>query len=137
MDGAVFTVPIQVRWRDLDAFEHVNNAVYASWIEVARAELWRARFGGLEPHDIPFVIARLEIEYRRPVALYDRVEIGIGVAEVRGSSFTFTYRIEANGALAATARTVQAVVDGTTGRPVRIAPAMRATLETLRDPSGG
>jgi acyl-CoA thioester hydrolase len=131
MEGFAYEVPIQVRWRDLDAFAHVNNAVFASWIEVARAELWRDRFGGRQALDIPFVIARLEIDYRRPVELYDRVVIGVRAAAVRGSSFAFEYRIEAGGELAATARTVQACVDPDSGRPVRIPAALRSRLETF------
>lgn len=136
MEGFPFAVPIQVRWRDLDAFDHVNNAVYASWIEIARAELWRHHFGGRASRDIPFVIARLEIDYQRPVALYDRVEVGLRVAQVRGSSFAFEYRVEAEGRLAATARTVQALVDAASGRPVRIPPDLRSGLEALGAATG-
>ena len=137
MEGFGYEVPIQVRWRDLDAFAHVNNAVFASWIEVARAELWRDRFGGREALDIPFVVARLEIDYRRPVGLYDRVVVGVRAADVRGSSFAFEYRIESEGELAAAARTVLACVDRDSGRPVRIPAALRSKLETFAADGGG
>ena len=128
MEGYPFATPIQVRWRDLDAFAHVNNAVFASWIEVARAELWRQRFDGHEAHDIPFVIARLEIDYRRPVELYDEVEVGLRPRDVHASSFTFDYRIEAAGRLAAEATTVQVCIRAETGRPVRVPEWLRDKL---------
>jgi acyl-CoA thioester hydrolase len=131
MEGYPFSVPIQVRWRDLDAFEHVNNAVYASWIEVARAELWRQRFGGRGARDIPFVIARLEIDFRRPVALYDEVRVGLRAADVRATSFAFEYRVEAGGRHAADARTVQVCVRPDSGRPVRVPGDLRRGLESL------
>lgn len=131
MDGYPYSCPIQVRWRDLDAFAHVNNAVFASWVEVARAELWRDLFGGREALDIPFVIVRLEVDYRRPVGLYDRVVVGVRATDLRGSSFAFEYRVEADGHAAATARTVQAFVDPERGRAVRIPAELRARLEAF------
>ncbi len=129
--GFPFSVPIQVRWRDVDAFEHVNNAVYASWLEVARTELWRQRFAGRSVRDIPFVIARLEIDFRSPVALYEEVRIGLRAADVRATSFAFEYRIEAGDRHAADARTVQVCVRPDSGRPVRVPDALRRTLESL------
>jgi len=132
MDGYPFVCPIQVRWRDLDAFGHVNNATFASYMEVARSEVWRERFGGREALDIPFFVKRLEIDYRQPVSLYDEVRVWLRVGEVRGASITFEYLIEAGGAVAAAAVTLLASVDNTTGRPRRINPDLRATLNALR-----
>ena len=65
MDGFEFSCPIQVRWRDLDAFSHVNNSVIASYIEQARSEVWRQRFGGREAMDVPFFVKQLEIENQK------------------------------------------------------------------------
>jgi len=48
MDGYLFACPIQVRWRDVDALGHVNNATIVTYLETARTELWRERFGGGE-----------------------------------------------------------------------------------------
>jgi acyl-CoA thioester hydrolase len=132
MHGFPFSIPIQVRWRDLDAFAHVNNATFATYLEMARAEVWRQRFGGREAMDIPFFVKRLEIDYRRPVGLYDEVVVWLRVGEIRGASFSFEFAVTANGELAAEATTVLACVDNRTGRPVRMAPDLRATLETLR-----
>lgn len=134
MEGYLFETRIQVRWRDLDPFGHVNNAAFASYVEVARAELWRHRFHGTSAEDIPFVIARLEIDYRRPLELYDEVVVGLRTADLRGSSFAFEYRIEANGELAAEARTVQVCLGPDRRRPVRVPAELRARLERLAGP---
>jgi acyl-CoA thioester hydrolase len=132
MDGYSFSCPIQVRWRDLDAFAHVNNATFATYLELARTEVWRQRFGGREAMDIPFFVTRLEIDYRRPVGLYDQVVVWLRVGEIRGASFSFEFAIEASGELAAEALTVLACVDNRSGRPTRMDPDLRATLETLQ-----
>jgi acyl-CoA thioester hydrolase len=126
-----YVCPIQVRWRDLDAFSHVNNAVFVTYLEVARAELWKDRFGGTEAGDIPFVIARVEMDYRRPIGLYEQVEVGLRVCEVAGASFELEYRIEADGALAAQARTVQVCIRPESGRPVRVPDQLRQGLAEL------
>ena len=127
-----FVCPIQVRWRDLDAFGHVNNATFASYVEMARTAVWRQRFGGREAMDIPFFVKRLEIDFRRPVGLYDEVRVWLRVGEIRGASFTFEYLIRANDTTAAEAVTTLACVDNITGKPVRMPAALRATLVTLQ-----
>jgi acyl-CoA thioester hydrolase len=132
MDGYPFVCPIQVRWRDLDAFAHVNNATFATFLEIARTAVWRECFGGREAMDIPFFVRRLEIDYKNAVKLYDDVRVGVRVGEVKGASFTFEYLVEAHGIAVAEAVTLLACVDTTTGRPRRIDPGLRATLESLQ-----
>ncbi len=127
-----FVCSIQVRWRDLDAFAHVNNAVFASYLEVARTEVWRQRFAGRPTMEIPFFVRRLEIDFKRPVSLEDEVRVWLRVGEIRGASFDFEYLVEANGSVAAVASTTLASVDAASGRPVRIAEDLRAILATLQ-----
>lgn len=132
MDGYPFSCPIQVRWRDLDAFGHVNNATFASYLEMARTEAWTALFGGRDALGIPFFVKRLEINYRRPIGLEDEVRVWLRVGETRGASFTFEYVVEAGEKVAAEAMTLLACVDKKTGRPVPIEASVQATLEKLR-----
>lgn len=132
MDGYPFSCPIQVRWRDLDAFGHVNNATFASYLEMARTEAWATLFGGRDALGIPFFVKRLEIDYKRPISLDDEVRVWLRVGETRGASFTFEYLVEAGGVVAAEAITLLACVDKKIGRPVPIEASVRATLETLR-----
>ena len=132
MENYPYICPIQVRWRDLDAFAHVNNAVFASYLEMARTRVFSDRFGGREAMEVPFFVTRLEIGYRRSIKLYDEVQIGIRVGWIKGASFTFEYRIEANGKTAAEAVTTLACVDNTTGSVVRLTPGLRKILESLQ-----
>jgi acyl-CoA thioester hydrolase len=121
-----------VRWRDLDAFGHVNNATFASYLEIARTEVWTTLFGGREALGIPFFVRRLEIDYRRPIPLDAEVRVWLRVGEIRGASFVFEYLVEMGGQVAAEATTLLACVDNRTGRPERLDPDVRATLESLR-----
>ena len=132
MEGYPFSCPIQVRWRDLDAFGHVNNATFASYLEMARTDAWTVLFGGRNALAIPFFVKRLEIDYRRPIGLEDKVRVWLRVGETRGASFTFEYVVEVGEEIAAEAVTRLACVDKTTGRPVPIEAGVRAKLETLR-----
>lgn len=128
MNDLPFVTTIQVRWRDIDAKNHVNNATIVTYLETARTELWRQRFGG--GVDIPYVVARVEVDYRRQITIDDDVRIGLWVEDLKGASYVFAYRIEVDEILAAEARTLMAHV-GPSGRPTRIGPEMRANLEAL------
>jgi acyl-CoA thioester hydrolase len=132
VDGYPFSCPIQVRWRDLDAFGHVNNATFASYLEMARTEVWAKLFGGRKALGIPFFVKKLEIDYKRPIALEGDVRVWLRAGEIRGASFVFEYLVEAGNEVAAEATTLLACVDNRTGRPMRIEPEVRATLESLR-----
>jgi acyl-CoA thioester hydrolase len=132
MDGYPFSCPIQVRWRDLDAFGHVNNATFASYLETARTEAWIQLFGGRDALQIPFFVKSLEIDYRRPVGLEEDVRVWLRIGEIRGASFVFEYVVESGGEVAAEATTRLACVDKSTGRPVPIDPDVRETLQTLQ-----
>jgi acyl-CoA thioester hydrolase len=132
MDNYPFSCPIQVRWRDLDAFGHVNNATFASYLELARTEVWTRLLDDREALAIPFFVKRLEIDYRRPVGLDEDVRVWLRVGGIRGASFVFEYAVEAGGEVAALATTRLACVDRLTGRPVPIDPEVRESLEKLR-----
>ncbi len=132
MEGYPFSCPIQVRWRDLDAFGHVNNATFASYLEMARTVVWMRLLGGRDALAIPFFVRRLEIDFKRPIALDDEVRVWLRVGQIRGASFIFEYAIEAAGEVAAEAITLLACVDSRTGRPVPIDPEVRETLATLQ-----
>ena len=131
MIGYPHVSKISVRWRDLDAFRHVNNAAIVTYLEMARSDLWREFFGGVDAMDIPFVIAKLEVDYLHPIKLYDRVLVGLRAAEVTRSTFAFEYLIESQDRKAAIARTLQVCVRHETGRPVRVPDSIRRTLAGL------
>lgn len=119
-----FTTSIEVRWSDCDAFGHVNNAVYLTYLEQARFAYWHEVLP-----DMPFpgmILARIEIDYRAQAFPGDRLEVRAAVTELRNSSFWTDYEIvRADGTLVALARSAQVFFDYTTQKPLPIDPRFR------------
>lgn len=120
-------IPIQVRFRDTDAMGHVNNAVYLSYLELARMEYWKNLFGLQEFDKVDFILARLEIDYRVPVKLGDSISVYIRMTEMGGSSFKFEYAVveEKTSKVMTTALTVQAFYDYSKGKVKRAEESVR------------
>lgn len=123
---------IQVRFRDLDPMNHVNNAVYATYLEQARAGYYRDVVG--EPLEtIDTVLARLEIDFRRPITADDDVVVAIERPTLGTSSVTMEYEVRAvdgdDERVAATATTVQVLVDDETGESRQLPEEWRRRIE--------
>jgi acyl-CoA thioester hydrolase len=79
---------IEIRWRDMDAFGHVNNAVFLTYLEECRDELMAEALGAIGTVD-DFVLARVAIDFRRSLTQSDDEVIvrchltGLGRASVR------------------------------------------------------
>ena len=76
-----------VRFRDLDALGHVNNAVYLTYFESARIAYWlhatkRTGLGALD-----MILARAEVDFRAPLAYGESIEIAVGCTSIGRSSF--------------------------------------------------
>ncbi len=123
---------IQTRYRDIDGMGHVNNAVYASYLEAARQGYYRDVIGK-RLDEVDTVIVELHIEYEAPIELDQRVEVAVQIDELGGSSITKAYEIRADGDIAATARTTQVVIDRESGSAVPIPNKWRRRIEENRD----
>jgi acyl-CoA thioester hydrolase len=136
-DRYVFACPL--RWSDMDAYGHVNNARFLTLYEEARVALMfvGARAQGLSSFADGVVIARHEIDYLRPVD-YDTageatpppyVRIEMWVEDVRAARFTIAYELFCDETLAGRARSVLVPYDLANGRPRRLDPRERAFLD--------
>jgi acyl-CoA thioester hydrolase len=121
-----FTASVPVRYRDLDPLGHVNNAVYASYMEQARTAYLQELLD-TPPADIQAVIAHLELDYRRPIEGDDDVEVALATTDLGRSSVTMTYEIRADDAVAATGETVMVAVDEAKGS-VALPASVRSTI---------
>ena len=109
-----------VRWDDLDAFGHVNNAVYLTYAQEARF----AWSGILE-----MVVARAEVDFIAPIYDGDTfLDIELWVSAIGNSSFTMTYEIKMKGELVARVKTVQVTVNMGTKKSSPISDEQRAFL---------
>ncbi|MFB1063297.1 acyl-CoA thioesterase [Natrinema sp. H-ect4] len=120
---AEFTVDVPVRFRDLDPMNHVNHAVYASYLEAGRTAYLEA-VAGLESEEISFVIVDLQISYERPITNGDEPTVALSVTRLGDSSCTMSYEIRVDGDVAATAETTIVHIDPDTERPSPIPDVM-------------
>ncbi|MBN1219680.1 MAG: acyl-CoA thioesterase [Anaerolineae bacterium] len=133
MEGFRHIWPIEVRFRDLDAFGHVNNAVILTYVETARLRYLldldlRQPGGGW--NNIPFILAHLNCDFRKPVHYGQTVEVGSRTVEIRRSSLKMEHRVEADGELVAEGYGIIVHYDYPAGCSVPILPELRAKIES-------
>jgi acyl-CoA thioester hydrolase len=131
--GARHEKEIAIRWRDLDGLRHVNNAVYATYLEEARDALFEHVLPGATFLD--YVLVRVAIDFRRELRLEDRrVLVSCAVERVGRASVTLREEIRTvAGELAAESEAVIVARDRESGRSRPLADAERAALEASRD----
>jgi acyl-CoA thioester hydrolase len=121
---------IEIRWRDLDGFGHVNNAVFLTYVEECRDEFLQRHL-----HDPPeqgeYMLVRVAIDYRSQITMGDDfVEAEVGITRVGRTSVTLHERIYA-GPERRLAAEIEAVVvryDWETGSSRPLDPAVAAAL---------
>lgn len=125
--------PVQVRFRDLDAMGHVNNAVYLTYLEMGRLAYYRELMGLKRPSDFNFILAHVSIDFRSPVALGETVYVGVRVTRVGRKSFQFAYELREgeSARLIAEATSVQVMYDYQHQKPVPIPDEFRRRLEAF------
>lgn len=128
MDGFPFVYRDDVRFRDLDGLGHVNNAVYLTYMESARIAFLASLGAGSDPQG-SMILARMEVDFRSPVALGESVEVGVRASRLGTKSFDLDYEVRANGRLAAEGRSVLVGYDYTRGESVEIPVEWREWLE--------
>jgi acyl-CoA thioester hydrolase len=103
-----FSYDVAVRWSDMDAYGHVNNARFLTLYEEARVAMFfvGARAQGLTSFEEGIVISRHEIDYLRPVDYGEAVRIDLWISELRAASFTVAYELFDEGVLASRAKSV-------------------------------
>ena len=121
---------IEIRWRDQDAYGHVNNAVYLTYLEEVRDE-WLERALGDAGDAWGYVTARVAIDFRRELTQDDDAIVArLWLTRIGTSSVTTREEIvTVGGELAAEAEAVLVARDSETGRSRPLSDAERAALE--------
>jgi YbgC/YbaW family acyl-CoA thioester hydrolase len=132
----MFETDIPLRFRDLDAMGHVNNAVTLTFIEIGRLRFFAEVLGVKRVEDIGFILAETICRYRIPILLQDEVRIRMHVTDVSRSSFRFRYELfdPGDGRIFADAETVQVGYDYEKGIP---RPFPQEVLEKIGEYIGG
>lgn len=127
--------PLEIRFSDLDAMGHVNNAVFFTYFEEARKNVFFERLRTPERPTFNFILAKSTCDYKVPLLLEDRADIEIWVGDTGNKSFTIRYRIldRANpGKIYATGESVLVSYDYVADKSVPIDADMRARLESMK-----
>ncbi len=125
-------VPIDVRFRDLDAMGHVNNAVYLTYFEMARVAYQQAITPGRKVR-FSFILASATVNYLAPVSMGERLTAHLRVSHIGAKSFDYEYLIinEKTGLAVASGSTVQVSYDYTKQKTAEISPEFRQTVEAF------
>jgi len=124
--------PIAIRWRDLDAFNHVNNSNFLTFLEEARLQ-WLKRVPGtwFDETMMPVLVAS-HINYRRPIEWPADIVVELGCERIGTSSMTVGHRIvdahDAEGVYS-DGDVVLVWMNPATGKPVPLPQAIRDAIE--------
>ena len=129
--AAVHEKRIEIRWRDLDAYAHVNQAVYLTYLEETLDDWIRGVLELGEGEVWHYVAAHVSIDYRSELRLDDRHAVGsMRLGRVGGKSVTARGELRAaGGRLAAEAEIVIVARDAATGESQPLNDAERAAFE--------
>lgn len=135
MSAYRFRFPVEVRFRDLDALGHVNNAVYLTYLESARLAWWLEISGRTDLAGLDMILARVEVDYRSPASYGETLEVGVRCASLGRSSFVLESAIteRRTGRLVAEARKVLVHYDYQAGRSQPLPQELRQRI-LARDP---
>jgi len=138
-----FSVVVEtvVRWRDLDAYNHVNNSVYLNYFEEGRIAYYfrLAELAGVPAENAEMfegfstVLANTNIEFKGQGRLHETLMIGIRYTAIRKIFLEAEYGIfnKANGQLLARGTSTQVAVNLKTNKPVRVSAEFTAMAQKL------
>jgi len=132
----IFVAPITVRWRDLDAFNHVNNANYLTYLEEARLQWLQPLRDWSDTSNSP-VLAASEVNYRQPITWPASLQVELRCVHLGNSSLALAHRIvdaADSSRLYSDGKVVMVWVNPATGKPVAIPQLIRDAAG--RNPAG-
>lgn len=124
-------LPLATRYTDYDTKGHVNNAVYLTYFEMARAHAWRELLG--MPDEPSFILAEATVRYLSAAMIGDPLEIEMRAGEIRTKAWVWEYTIRCpdDGRTIAEGKTVQVWFDYAKRKPVPIPDEMRGRLAAI------
>ena len=127
----LFSTNIEVRFRDLDALGHVNNAVYFTYFEEGRKHFSKKVFGVSDISDFKFIMAHIQCDFIRPIQFNDHVILQMWVKNIGTKSFSFEYRLvdlSDEAMVYATGKSIQVCYDYEKNSSIEVPAKMRESL---------
>jgi acyl-CoA thioester hydrolase len=128
VEGFAFTHREQIRFRDLDAMGHVNNAVYLTYLEQARLKFLDSLGLVRVQHQPQMILARVELDFRAQLGPGGEVEIGVRAGRIGTKSFALEHRFESADRHVADARSILVAYDYGRQESVPLADEWRRAL---------
>lgn len=123
---------IEIRFADIDAMGHVNNAVYLSYFEQARIHYFSKLGGAWDWKSQGVLLAKNLVEYKLPILLTDHVVIKTKCIHMGGKSLTFSYLVQkmVNGEAhtCSTGESVLVCFDSIKGKTIEVPDVWRSTI---------
>lgn len=130
--------PIQLRFADLDSLNHVNNANYLTYVELARIFYLEHVLAMKMDERYSVILAKATVEYRRPIHLGDDIKVYTRCTRIGNKSFDLEYELRKTDAtgqtVMATAHTVMVAYDYETNLPVAVPQEWRQKLVVFDSP---
>lgn len=122
---------IQIRFNDMDPMRRVNNASYSAYLELARLDFCNRYLSVTTLEDIPFVLARVEMDLVSSVLPGDSIYVNTWVSQIGNTSWEFSYEIknQKTDVLYVKAKTVQVYFDYREKKKLPIPKEFRMSLE--------
>ena len=118
----------KLRYCDADSQGHVNNAVFSTFLETGRTELFIHEKLNLFTKTSGFALANLNMDFLRPVFWPGEVQIYTGISRIGGSSLELQQLVVQNNEIAASAKTTMVQIDLTTNKAKKFADDIRQEL---------
>ena len=128
----LFRTPIALRWSDLDALNHVNNARYLTFLEQARIEWFDTVDEPWMTDEMGPVVATATLNFRRPIEYPASIAVELFTERLGNTSVTIGHRIiAADGTVHCDGHVVAVWIDRRSGKPVPLPAAVRRSSELL------
>ena len=131
-ESNVFSTPIDVRFKDLDAMGHVNNAVFFTYFEEGRLAFFSSASPDEKFPGFDFILAHITCDYLKPVTIDDPLSLLIRVGKIGGKSFTFDYKVidrKESQVVYAAGRSVQVCYDYDKEKTVPVSEGLHSLLQ--------
>lgn len=135
MTGFRFYQPIEIRYADIDAQRHVNNAKYFTFLETARATYLQnlGLWDGKDFDEIGIILVETSCTFKEPISFGRRIRVGVRTMRIGTKSIELahTFQDTDNGAELAAAKSVIVAYDYRKGMSIPVPHAWREAIETF------
>jgi acyl-CoA thioester hydrolase len=131
---------MDIRFRDIDAMGHVNNAVFFTYFEEGRKAFLEEVLGIVQPSDYPFIMARIECTFKAPLRLGDRPVCETWIRDVENRKFSFRYRVidrDSADLIYAEGESIMVFYDYSAGRSVPISSEVKKRIHPYMELPAG